>query len=120
LIRWNLVPAHLDEGSGLRTAQAYGLAFHVISTAPAGGVCLTFDPSSVLVFSGRPAGSAQNVFQGDVVSLFSLADRTRVVVDIGGEVAADLTREAVEDLEIVPGRRVWLAIKSTAIQVHSL
>lgn len=119
LIRTNLIRARLHEGSGLRRATYEGVEFHVLAgSTPSGNALLEFDPSAVVVSTERSVGSPQNVFQGTVASLVPLEDRIRMVAQVGCAIAADLTREAVADMGIAPGRSIWIAIKATAIRVH--
>jgi molybdate transport system ATP-binding protein len=58
------------------------------------------------------------VFAGRVREILPLADRLRVVVDVGVPMAADVTREAAVALALAPGRTVWAAVKATAIDVY--
>ncbi len=116
----NLVRARLRSGSGLRIADASGVAFHVLSETAAGNVLLSFLPQDVSLTPGRPEGSPQNVFSAVVREVVPLPDRVRAVLDAGGEtVLADITPEARDSLGVAPGRSFWISIKATAIHVAS-
>jgi molybdate transport system ATP-binding protein len=67
----------------------------------------------VLLATSAPAGlSARNTLPG---RLLSLEQRDMIVlarVDCGVEMAAHLTLAARDSLELVPGRQVWLIVKT--------
>jgi molybdate transport system ATP-binding protein len=118
LVGLNLYRAGLGRGGDLREARANELVFHVLAHGGEGPIWLAFAPSSVTLSAEQPHGSAQNVFAGRVRELLPLADRLRVVVDVGVPMAADVTREAASALTLAPGRRVWASVKATAIDVY--
>jgi len=118
LVGLNLYRAELGGGSDLREARIGRLVFHVLAQGATGAISLAFPPSSVTLSAEAPRGSAQNVFEAVVKEVLPLVDRLRVVVDAGVPVAADVTREAAAALALAPGRRVWLSVKATAIEVY--
>jgi molybdate transport system ATP-binding protein len=86
---------------------------------PGGPVLVTFRPSAVAVYLDRPLhGSPRNTWRGVVRGIQMLTDRVRL--DVDGEVPAyvDVTPAAVADLGLAPGTSVWLAVKSTEIDVY--
>ena len=86
----------------------------VVPDAADGRVLVSVRPSAFTVHTEEPhASSARNVLTGTVESMAPLADRIRL--SVAGEVPAlvDVTAPAVAELDLVPGRRVWLATKAT-------
>ncbi len=114
----NLLRARLGPGQGLREARAGSLLFHVLDDGPPGEAFLSFTPAEIALGAGPFAGSAQNQFRAKVSELLPLPDRTRVVLDAGDRLAADVTRESVASLGLAAGRVVWAAVKATAIRVY--
>jgi len=114
----NFHRAVLGGGEGLREAAVGGVVFHVLAEEPSGPVALAFPPSAVTLSPEKPAGSAQNTFRGVVREAVPLADRTRVVLDCGVTLAADVVREAAASLRLAPGHEVWASVKATAIQIY--
>jgi molybdate transport system ATP-binding protein len=114
----NFYRADLAGGRGLKVARAGAVEFHVLADDRSGPSFLAFSPSEVALAPERRAGSPQNVFPGRVVELQPLADRVRVVLDVGVEMAADVTREAAAALALAPGVGIVASVKATAIRVY--
>ncbi|HET8648212.1 MAG TPA: TOBE domain-containing protein, partial [Vicinamibacteria bacterium] len=115
----NLYAVTVAPGRGLKEARAPGFVFHVLADEVEGEGFVAFAPSDVTLAAARPAGSAQNVFEGRVREL--RADGGRMSVSIAGGPAAltaDVTTEAAAALGLVPGARVVAAVKATAIHVY--
>ncbi len=115
----NLYRVELASGAGLKEARAGALVFHVLADGRSGESFLAFSPSEVALAAEPHPGSPQNVFAGRVVEVQPLADRLRVVLDVGVRMAADVTREAGAALALSPGVRVAASVKATAIRVYA-
>lgn len=114
----NFYRVSLSPGLGLREATVEGIVFHVLSHEEHEAASLAFPPSAVTLSKDRPIGSAQNVFHGTIREVHPLADRSRVVVDCGIRVAADVALEAAASLHLAPGHDLWVSVKATAIHVY--
>jgi molybdate transport system ATP-binding protein len=53
-----------------------------------------------------------------VTSLAPHGDAVRLLVSGERELLADVTPAAVNELELVPGRLVWLSVKETAVRTY--
>ncbi|MHC4337256.1 MAG: TOBE domain-containing protein, partial [Planctomycetota bacterium] len=60
--------------------------------------------------------SARNNFQGTIVDIEPVGVGVEVIVDIGTEVAALITVESVEALELHCGKKVWVSFKASAVK----
>ncbi|CAN5571488.1 ABC transporter ATP-binding protein [soil metagenome] len=82
---------------------------------------VAFRPSSVSVSLAPPEGSARLRWEGGVagVSRHGDAVRVQVTTDGGPQLIADVTPDAAVELGLAPGRRVWLAVKSTAVDDYA-
>jgi molybdate transport system ATP-binding protein len=118
LLGLNLYRAQVATGSGLKQAHAGAVEFHVLADDLAGPCFLAFAPSEVSLAPVRGPGSPQNVFEGRIRELLPLQDRTRVVLDVGVLLMADVTREAASGLALAPGRTIFAQVKATAIRVY--
>jgi molybdate transport system ATP-binding protein len=78
-----------------------------------------FSPSAVTVSLARPEGSARNVWRGPVRSVAPHGDAIRLQVAAGPDLIADVTPRATRELDLAPGREVWLSVKETAIQSYA-
>lgn len=105
---------------------AWGAAWHGEpgGDAPAGGsaAVAVFPPSAVAVYPHRPHGSPRNTVEVVIAELDSRGPAIRVRAedqpDGAPGLAADVTADAVADLRLAPGERVWFAVKSQAVTVH--
>jgi molybdate transport system ATP-binding protein len=95
-------------------ARLVGLNLHREGTALA-----AFSPSAVTVSRGQPEGSARHRWQGEILSVAPHGDVVRLLVDADPELLADVTPAAAAELQLVPGRRVWLSVKETAVTWYS-
>ena len=102
----------------LREAVAGDLVFHVLTAEPAGDVHLSFRPSDAVISLGGEPTSARNVFRGAVTDIIDLGDRSRVLIDAGQTLAAEVTRDAIRSLDLRPGQPVYVSIKATSIEVY--
>jgi molybdate transport system ATP-binding protein len=78
-----------------------------------------FRPASVAVHLTAPHGSPRNVFPATVTALEPRGDvvRVRATAEVAA-LTADLTPAAVADLALIPGDRVFLAVKAAEVAVH--
>jgi molybdate transport system ATP-binding protein len=78
-----------------------------------------FSPSAVTVSLARPEGSARNVWHGPVRSVAPHGDAIRLLVAADPDLIADVTPRATRELDLAPGREVWLSVKETAVQTYA-
>ena len=122
----NLINGSLDAGGVLCTAD--GTRWH--GTAPPGGdppiagqrAVAVFAPGAVSVFQDQPHGSPRNIVEITVAELDSrgAAIRVRAAGQSDGApgLAADITPDAAAELRVVPGMRLWFAIKAQEVALH--
>jgi molybdate transport system ATP-binding protein len=88
----------------------------------AGNVFLTVSPREITLYRERPAGSAQNVFEGKIVELIPEppgGERVRVVLGTRPMLVAEVTREAVAALDLREGVAVYATFKATGVSLYS-
>ena len=76
---------------------------------------LAFPPDSVVVSLNEPEGSTRLRWRGPIATLAPHGDAVRLLVHAAPDLLADLTPAAATELELVPGREVWLSTKATAV-----
>jgi molybdate transport system ATP-binding protein len=114
------------------TADAHGLTtpdgthVHGIldpSSAPGQNAVAVFSPAAVAVHLSPPSGSPRNHFAVNITELEPRGEIVRVhaadIVGGTGDLIADITAAAAADLELVPGKQVYYAVKATEIQIYS-
>ena len=107
--------------SGTSAGRMLTAGGHRLQTADAaaGRVIAVIHPRAVSIHLDRPAGSPRNVWQTEVRRVERHADRVRVQTGLPLPVTAEVTPAARSALGLAPGRRVWISIKATEIQVRT-
>jgi molybdate transport system ATP-binding protein len=120
---WVLEAGELVQTGPPRDVAARPLTRHVarlvgLNVLVDGARFRSFSPSAVTVSPEEPAGSARHRWPGTVTSLVPHGDAVRLLVSGEHELLADVTPSAVAELELVPGRQVWLSVKETAVDTY--
>lgn len=89
-----------------------------VTTDRTGPAILAVPPTDIVVSRQAVPTSARNVFRGHITRLARQRPGTvHVTADVGVELVATVSEEAVRDLGLVPGAGVVLAFKATAVRV---
>ncbi|MEO0479425.1 MAG: ATP-binding cassette domain-containing protein [Planctomycetota bacterium] len=84
---------------------------------PDGLTTVTIHPRAISLFPEPPVGSPRNVFELRVGSIESGLERARIRLNGSLPCVAEVTKESVRQLQLEPGRRIWVAVKAT--EVHA-
>ena len=104
------------EARGTSVTTASGLVLAVAEEA-AGPVYVTFPAHAVTLHRDRPAGSARNCWQAELLRVDIDGERARVHLGGPVEVKADVTRRSADELDLRPGVTVWASLKATELTV---
>lgn len=99
----------------LRCFDTNGIKIWLYSDENSGEGYVCFPENSVSISLDNPHTSAINTFQGVVVDTYQQKHGFEVWVDIGIKVAALITWESLERLNIKPGNKVWVSVKANAV-----
>ncbi|MEO3806789.1 ABC transporter ATP-binding protein [Nonomuraea sp. B1E8] len=83
-----------------------------------GPVFVAFPPAAVALYRSRPDGSPRNLWQGRIDGIERHGDNVRVHLDGPVAAFADITPAAVADLDLTPGRQVWVSVKATETHAY--
>jgi molybdate transport system ATP-binding protein len=86
-----------------------------------GEVFVAVNPREITLFLERPAGSAQNVFRGEIRELVAEdpgGDRVRVALATTPPLVAEVTRQAVQSLGLRPGLEVYASFKAVGVEAY--
>jgi molybdate transport system ATP-binding protein len=109
-----LVGLNLYRGISAGTAVRISADFALTSaTSRQGPVFVAFAPTAVALFAARPEGSPRNTWPAVVETISRHGDNLRIELRGPIAVAADVTPAAAVQLDLVPGREVWAAVKAT-------
>lgn len=111
-------PRGIRETGSLLVGEAIFAVPAEETARPGAGAVFSVAPEDVLV-STRPLEgiSARNVHSGKVISCEASGATAWIRITAGGlEWTARLTRSAAQELGLVPGREVWIAVKTHAFR----
>jgi len=116
----NLLRGTLSERDGISILTAGDAEIVVLAEGvpPGDEVFATFPANAVTLSSGRPHGSARNVFPVTVGRVESEGGRARVALRGRVPMTAEVTTRSVDELGVRTGTEMWAAIKATEIQVY--
>ena len=82
-----------------------------------------FAPAAVAVFRQQPQGSPRNSITAPIAEIQAIGPLVRVRMgdqdDGTPGLAADITGDAMADLRLVVGERVWFTVKTQGVSVHA-
>jgi molybdate transport system ATP-binding protein len=91
----------------------------VIAESARGDVYVAVRPSAIALHRDRPEHSSpRNVWAGRIAGVEAVGDRVRVAVTGPPDVLADVTTDAVADLDLAAGAPVWISVKATELAVY--
>jgi molybdate/tungstate transport system ATP-binding protein len=93
-----------------------GLSLSLLTDAGEGEGYIIIGSEDVVISLGRPKTSARNMFTGIIEDIFPVRVGIEVIVDIGVDVAALVTRQSVEALGLEVGKEVWVSVKASAVR----
>ena len=74
-----------------------------------------FSPSAVSLFREPPGGSPRNMLEARITEIEPHGGRVRVRA---GELSADVTPQAVAELDLSPGRHIIFSVKATEVAIY--
>ncbi len=80
---------------------------------------MAFGPGVVTVSHTEPEGSPRHRWRGTIAQVAVHGTSVRLLVVGDREVLADVTPEAVRELDLVPGREVWVSVKESAVSRYA-
>ncbi|MEE3197719.1 MAG: TOBE domain-containing protein, partial [Pseudomonadota bacterium] len=109
----------LDWGATVLTVADHELRIPAINASPGTLVRLRVQAKDVALATQKPVGlSIRNILSAQILSIDIEEDVfAEVLLDIGGtNLRARVTREAIDDLKLTTGRKVYALIKSVVFE----
>jgi len=94
-----------------------GVFFSVPSGTPEGEVVVTLEARNIILSKNKPESSALNNFHGSVADVVPTRHGFEVVMDVGIDLAALITRESLVKLDIHPGAQLWISFKASSLSI---
>jgi molybdate transport system ATP-binding protein len=104
----------IDTGDGYLAIAGHGLN-------PGTAVRATIHPRAITLSTQgeRPSSSARNVIDAEVAGIELIGDRVRVLLDAHPPLTAEVTIEALDELDLHRNQHVWAIVKATQVDVYS-
>jgi len=83
-------------------------------------VFVVIHPWDIALLKNEERGAMRNVLKGTVVSICSLRDRVRVLLDVGVHITAEITRPLLEQMKLKEGEEVYAGFKTAAVRIFPL
>jgi len=108
------------DASGVTTAAGLHVGAGTTGVPVGAAAAAVFAPNAVSVFVEAPHGSPRTVLRARVAELEPAGDEVRVTTTTatGETLTASVTAASVGELDLYPGRDVFLAVKATAVAVY--
>ncbi|SDT30546.1 molybdate transport system ATP-binding protein [Actinoplanes derwentensis] len=114
-----LVGLNLYRGVGDGHTVTVADGFTLTSTdTVSGDVFLAFPPSAVALHPDQPSGSPRNTWPATLADIQHHGDNLRVRLEGPVSVSADITPAAAAQLDLSPGRPLWVAVKATETRAY--
>ncbi len=105
-------------GTGHTVVVHSGLALESADTVD-GDAFVAFPPAAVALHRQAPEGSPRNTWEASVAGVTRHGDSIRVSLHGGpGDASADVTPAGAAALGLVPGQRVWAAVKASETRAY--
>ncbi|MBF6336301.1 ABC transporter ATP-binding protein [Nocardia abscessus] len=115
----NLVGLNLYRGTARGTTVDLAAEGSFTVAGPdEGPVHVAFAPTAVGLHPQPPSGSPRNTWPVTVAAIEQHAHTVRVRLDGAPSVLADITPATVAELRLLPGMRLWAAVKATEIRTY--
>ena len=91
---------------------------HIADHEVSGPVLAVIRASAISVHRQRPEGSPRNAWATRIELVEHLGDRARLLTGAPLPLTAEITEEALSELDLAVGLEVWVSIKATEINVE--
>jgi molybdopterin-binding protein len=83
-----------------------------------GDVTIWIPPQDVIVSRKTILSSARNTLQGSVKNIEEITSTTLLIVDVGVEIVAQITKKSLKDFNIRIGDSVYVTFKASSVSVY--
>jgi molybdate transport system ATP-binding protein len=117
LMGWNVFHG-VGHGSSVTLADGTQLA--TSESELSGETMVMISPSSVALFLERPGGSPRNSWLCRIQRVEHLDSLARVSLSGPLDLYADITSDAAHELDLTPGRELWVSVKATEVRANAI
>jgi molybdate transport system ATP-binding protein len=117
----NFFEGQISSASGNGLAQIWvgdSCLYAACEEKEMGGTLVAFFPSEVSISREHPSGSPRNVFRSEVKEIIHMGDKVRLSLNGALSMCAEISANALDELELREGDTVYAALKATAIKTY--
>ena len=112
----NIYSGDLSDEGGVKYVHIGHVNLRVMSNLT-GKVRVAIRPEDIIIAGDKLPSSAQNIIPARIAEIISRGPFYKVVLDAGIPLVALVTRQALDEMILEPGKDVWAIFKTTAVHV---
>jgi molybdate/tungstate transport system ATP-binding protein len=112
----NIFSGEITEEAGVKYVHIGPVRIHVVSNLT-GRVRVAFRSEDIIIAEGKPFSSAQNILPARVIEIIPRGSFFKVILDAGIPLVALVTKQAINKMNLAPGKNVWAVFKTLAVHV---
>jgi ABC-type Fe3+/spermidine/putrescine transport system ATPase subunit len=109
---------HPTTDGSLKEFSASGVNIRCRADIPEGGAFLIIRPEEISLANSMEPGSDSNSFKGEIRDIVPATTGLEVAVDIGIELRAAVSENALQSLKLAIGKQVWVGFNIAACHVY--
>lgn len=112
----NIFSGDIIDENGIKYVRVGSVKIRVVY-GMYGRVRVAIRPEDIIIASGKFSSSAQNIIPACITEVIPRGYFYKVVLDAGINLVALVTKQALEELKLRPGKEVWAVFKTAAVHV---
>lgn len=112
----NIYSGDLRDEGGVKHVRIGPVQLRVVS-ALQGKVRVAIRSEDIIIAEDKLSSSAQNIIPACIAEILPRGSFFKIVLDAGIPLVALVTRQAVDEMKLAPGKHVWVLFKTTAVHV---
>jgi len=113
----NIIKGFAEEGDEKLTYVNTGKIVICSAEPKKGEVHVSIRPEDIILSMEKVKTSAVNVFKGQVKEIVDMGALIKLIIDVGEQLVAFMTRQSFLDMKINVGTDIWVQFKASAVHV---
>ena len=113
----NIFQGEIKKANGLKIFSKNNIKF-CFTSDKLGKAIISIDPRDIIISHKPFDSSARNSFRGKIKKISEIKEQVKVVVDVGLDFAAIITKESCAEMRLMIGSEVFLTFKTSSVQVY--
>jgi len=113
----NIFQGEIKKGNGIKIFSKNNIEICLTSNK-LGRAIISIDPRDIILSHKPFESSARNSFRGKIKKISEIKEQIKVVVNVGLDFAAIITKESCAEMKLMIGSEVFLTFKTSSVQVY--